>query len=61
MYGGIIAFLRTREIEKECLKCPYKKNWDECPGMKEIRDKLYKHDFREKKKVKESIQYEKSN
>ena len=30
-------------------ECDYKGNWDDCPGMKNIRDKLYEHSFRERK------------
>jgi len=49
MFGGIIAYIRIKGIEKNCLNCEYKKDWDNCPGMKHVRDKLYEHEFREKK------------
>ena len=49
LFGGIIAYIRIKGIEKDCLNCEYKKDWDNCPGMKHVRDKLYEHEFREKK------------
>ena len=49
LFGGIIAYIRMKGIEKDCRNCEYKRDWDNCPGMKHIRDKLYEHEFREKK------------
>lgn len=49
LFGGIIAYIRIKGIEKDCLECEFEKDWDNCPGMKHIRDKLYEHEFREKK------------
>jgi hypothetical protein len=49
LFGGIIAYIRIKKIEKDCLKCEFKKDWDNCPGMKHVRDKLYEHEFRKKK------------
>ena len=49
MYIGIIAYIRARHIKKDCAQCEFQGNWDSCPGMKPIRDKLYEHGFRQKK------------
>ncbi len=46
---GAIAYIRANRIKKDCSKCDYQGNWDDCPGMKNIRDKLYEHGFRERK------------
>ncbi len=46
---GAIAYIRSKRIKKDCIKCDYQGNWDDCPGMKNIRDKLYEHGFRERK------------
>jgi len=46
---GVIAYIRANHVKKDCLKCDYQGDWDVCPGMKEIRDKLYEHGFRAKK------------
>jgi len=46
---GAIAYIRANRLKKDCIKCNYQANWDDCPGMKNIRDKLYEHGFREKK------------
>ena len=46
---GAIAYIRANRIKKDCFKCDYQGNWDDCPGMKDIRDKLYEHGFRERK------------
>lgn len=46
---GAIAYIRANRIKKDCIKCDYQGNWDDCPGMKNIRDKLYEHGFRERK------------
>ncbi len=48
-FGGLISFIRTKGIEKYCRNCEYKKDWDNCSGMKHIRDKLYEHEFKKKK------------
>ena len=48
MFIGIIAYIRARHIKKDCAQCEFKGNWDNCPGMKSIRDKLYEHGFRHK-------------
>jgi hypothetical protein len=46
---GAIAYIRANRIKKDCIKCDYQGNWDVCPGMKDIRDKLYEHGFRKRK------------
>ena len=46
---GAIAYIRSNQIKKDCIKCDYQANWDDCPGMKNIRDKLYAHGFRTRK------------
>ena len=46
---GAIAYIRANRLKKDCIKCDYQANWDDCPGMKNIRDKLYEHGFRERK------------
>ena len=48
---GAIAYIRANHLKKDCGKCDYQGNWDDCPGMKNIRDKLYEHGFREKKSI----------
>jgi len=45
---GVIAYIRAKHIKKDCAQCEYNGDWDNCPGMKPIRDKLYEHDFRHK-------------
>ena len=49
IFVGVIAYIRSKHIQKECNKCDYQGDWDSCPGMKNIRDKLYEHGFRERK------------
>ena len=49
---GVIAYIRSKHIKKECLKCEYEGNWDNCPAWKPIRDKLYEHGFRKRNKDK---------
>ena len=49
MYIGIIAYIRARHIKKDCAQCEFEGDWDRCPGMKPIRDKLYAHGFRHKR------------
>jgi hypothetical protein len=49
---GVIAYIRSNHIKKECLNCDYKGDWDNCPAWKPIRDKLYEHGFRKRKKIK---------
>ncbi len=43
---GVIAYIRARRMQKECKQCPYEGDWDSCPGMGPIRQKLLKHGFR---------------
>lgn len=47
---GVIAYIRSNHIKKECLNCEYEGDWDNCPAWKPIRDKLYEHGFRKRKK-----------
>ncbi len=49
MYIGIIAYIRAKQLKKDCSQCEFQGDWDTCPGMKSIRDKLYLHGFRDKK------------
>lgn len=49
MFVGAIAYIRSKSIQKECQACDYQEDWDACPGMKPIRDKLYADGFRTKK------------
>ena len=49
IFVGVIAYIRSIHIQKECKKCDYQGDWDSCPGMKPVRDKLYAHGFRTKK------------
>ncbi|MFX0083911.1 MAG: hypothetical protein ACFE94_19365 [Candidatus Hodarchaeota archaeon] len=46
---GAIAYIRVKHIKKRCLQCEFEGNWDECPAMKPITDKLYEHSFKKKK------------
>ncbi|KKK41125.1 hypothetical protein LCGC14_0463460 [marine sediment metagenome] len=46
---GVIAYIRAKNVKKVCLKCEYKGKWDNCPAMKPIMDKLYQHNFKERK------------
>ncbi len=48
---GAIAYIRANRLKKDCIECDYQGNWDDCPGMKNIRDKLYEHGFRKKKSL----------
>jgi len=49
-FTGVIAYVRVKHIEKQCSECEYKGDWDLCPSMKPIMDKLKEHNF--KKKIK---------
>ena len=49
---GVIAYIRSNHIKKDCLTCEYEGDWDNCPAWKPIRDKLYEHGFRKRKKIK---------
>ncbi|TFG28861.1 MAG: hypothetical protein EU532_04305 [Promethearchaeota archaeon] len=42
----IISYIRMTHILKECEQCEYKGDWDSCPAMKPITDKLYEHGFK---------------
>jgi hypothetical protein len=46
---GAIAYIRAKNIKKICVKCEFIGNWDICPAMKPIMDKLYEHQFKQKK------------
>jgi len=45
-FTGVIAYIRANRLEKDCKKCKYKKDWRNCPGMKEIMENLYLHGFK---------------
>ncbi|MFX0073572.1 MAG: hypothetical protein ACFFAO_21045 [Candidatus Hermodarchaeota archaeon] len=45
---GIISYIRTKHIVKECQLCKYKGDWNTCPAMKPITEKLYAHGFKVK-------------
>ena len=47
-FVGVIAYMRNRQIEKECAECEYKGNYNVCPTMKPIVEKLDEHGFRGK-------------
>ncbi len=47
---GVIAYVRAKHVKEICSKCEHEANWDDCPAMKPIMDKLYEHRF---KKLKE--------
>jgi len=47
---GAIAYIRAKHIKKRCLECEFEGNWDRCPAMKPIMDKLYEHNLKRKKK-----------
>lgn len=49
IFIGVIAYIRSIHIQKECKTCDYQGDWDSCPGMKPIRDKLYADGFRTNK------------
>lgn len=42
----IISYIRMIHILEECEQCEYKGDWDSCPAMKPISDKLYEHGFK---------------
>jgi hypothetical protein len=46
---GAIAYIRIKHIKKQCLECEFEGNWDNCPAMKPIVDKLYEHKLKKKK------------
>ncbi len=46
---GAIAYIRAKDIKKICLACQYEGNWNKCPSMKPIMDKLYEHQFKKRK------------
>lgn len=47
---GVIAYVRAKHIKEICSNCEYEANWDVCPVMKPIMDKLYEHRFKKLKK-----------
>jgi len=49
MVVGVIAYIRGNHIKKDCLECEFKGDWNACPGMKPITEKLYEHGFKSKK------------
>jgi len=46
---GVIAYIRTKHIKEICSKCEYEANWNDCPAMKPIIDKLVEHKFKKLK------------
>ena len=46
---GAIAYIRAKHIKEKCLECEFEGKWDNCPAMKPIMDRLYKHNFKKKK------------
>ncbi len=46
---GVIAYVRAKHIKEICSKCEYEANWDVCPAMKPIMDKLNAHKFKKPK------------
>ena len=46
---GVIAYIRNKHILKECAKCKSEGNWNICPAMKPIVEKLGEHGFKVKK------------
>lgn len=48
---GAIAYIRAKHVKERCLECEFEGNWDHCPAMKPIMDRLYEHDFKKKKNV----------
>lgn len=46
---GVIAYIRAKHVKEVCSLCEYEGNWDNCPGMKPIMDKLYAHNFKKRK------------
>jgi hypothetical protein len=49
-FVGVIAYIRSNHVKKECKKCKYKNDWDICPGMSNITQKLYIHGFKKNRK-----------
>ena len=48
-FTGVIAYIRAIHIQKDCAECEYKGDWNSCPTMKPIIDKLNEHNFKTKK------------
>ncbi|TFF63402.1 MAG: hypothetical protein EU521_01890 [Promethearchaeota archaeon] len=48
-FVGVIAYIRANHIKKDCLKCEYHSDWENCPGMSEVVQKLYLHGFKKRK------------
>ena len=46
---GVIAYIRAKHVKEVCLHCEYEGNWDNCPVMKPIMEKLYEHNFKKRK------------
>lgn len=46
---GVIAYIRNKQILKECAECEYEGNWGSCPAMKPIVNNLYEHGFKVQK------------
>lgn len=49
-FTGVIAYIRMKHILRDCNECEYEGNWDICPAMKPIMDKLYEYGFKKQKK-----------
>lgn len=42
MLAGLLITYRVRNFEKRCAKCSWKKDWNDCPGFRDLHDKLKK-------------------
>ncbi len=42
MLAGLLITYRVRNFEKRCAKCSWKKDWNNCPGFRDLHNKLKK-------------------
>jgi len=47
-YTGVIAYVRAKDVAKKCDQCEYEGDWNVCPTMKPIIERLYEHGFKKR-------------
>ena len=50
-FAGLIGYVRANGIIEECKACEYKKDWKNCPGMRNVMENLYEHGFKKEKDI----------
>lgn len=50
-FAGLIGYVRANGIIEEYKACEYKKDWKNCPGMRNVMENLYEHGFKKEKDI----------